>query len=321
MRKVLLASTALVAMSSASAMAADVTISGSAEFQYESYSTNTAFTGGGNGTSTDFDQDVNIKFSTVTDTGLTLSMDMGLNEGGGQDDQSLTIAGDFGSLKFESGDDGAAGAMDVDSDLVADSAQTILGASGDGTFVGKGSASVTGDSITYTLPSIAPGLSIAGSYSDAGTATKSDATELALKYVSTMEGATVTFAAQQGNVDDNGTADSGKSKSHYGVSIAMGALTIAAEANTIDLDSSNNDYEGSSIGVSYAVNDALTIAATSSSRDKKGTVTEASQTAASATYTVAPGLSVSLTVTDTEEGAGASKSTEDYSVLAINASF
>ena len=68
--------------------------------------------------------------------------------------RSLTIAGDFGSLKFESGDDGAAGAMDVDSDLVADSAQTILGASGDGTFVGKGSASVTGDSITYTLPSV-----------------------------------------------------------------------------------------------------------------------------------------------------------------------
>ena len=136
MRKVLLASTALVALGSASAMAADVTISGSAEWQYESYSTNTAFTGGENGSKTDFDQDVNIKFSTVTDTGLTVSMDMGLNEGGGQDDQSLTIAGDFGSIKFETGDDGVAAQTTLTQLLPKTRHRPFCGASGDGTFVG-----------------------------------------------------------------------------------------------------------------------------------------------------------------------------------------
>ena len=63
MRKVLLASTALVALGSASAMAADVTISGNTTWQYESYDKNGGFTGHLNGTSIDHDSDVDFKFT------------------------------------------------------------------------------------------------------------------------------------------------------------------------------------------------------------------------------------------------------------------
>ena len=89
-----------------------------------------------------------------------------------------------------------------------------------------------------------------------------------------MEGATVTITAQQGSIDDNGTADSDKSKSHYGVSIAMGALTFSAEANEIDLDNTDDDYSGSGLGISYAVNDALSVAVHQGTRDQDGTVAE-----------------------------------------------
>ena len=324
MRKVLLASTALVALGSVSAMAADVTISGSAEFQYESYSSSAAMSGGTNGTSTDFDQDVNIKFSTVTDTGLTVSMDMGLAEGGAQDDQSLTIAGDFGSISFESGDDGIAGQMDVDAALAADEAQSLITATDNSAFTGSGSASTTGDSITYKLPAMVPGLELGVSYSDSGTTNKSDATEIAARYTMSVDGATIVVAAQSGRIDDNGTAgaDTGQAESHYGLSITMGALTFAAEANSVDEDgTSGKTYEGGAYGLSYAVNDSLSVAAHNQSRDKTTGVAEFSQTAVSATYTVAPGLSVSATISDNELGSGSSKTSDDYTVIAINASF
>ena len=328
MRKVLLASTALVALGSVSAMAADVTISGSAEWQYESYSSSDTMTGPTNGSKTDFDQDVNIKMSTVTDTGLTVSMNMGLNEGGGQDDQSMSIAGDFGSISFESGDDGIAGQMDIDAAVAKDEHQSVNTATGNGAFLGSSSAGVTGDSITYKLPSMVPGLELGVSYSDAGTATKADATEIAARYTMSVDGATIVVAAQSGTIDDNGTAgaDSGQKNSHYGISLAMGAMTFAAESNSIDEDgTSGKTYEGGAYGFTYAISDVLSVAAHTQSRDKTGSgataVSEFSQTAVSATYTIAPGLSASVTIADNELGSGASKKSDDYTVLAIDASF
>ena len=82
MRKVLLASTALVALGSVAAMAAEVTISGTTTCQYESYTTKSGFTGAANGTSIDHDSDVDFKFVNTTDSGLTITMAVGLNEGG-----------------------------------------------------------------------------------------------------------------------------------------------------------------------------------------------------------------------------------------------
>ena len=66
MRKVLLASTALVALGSVSAMAADITISGSYNFIDMGDGENTA-----DETGTANEGDVNIKFSNTTDSGIT----------------------------------------------------------------------------------------------------------------------------------------------------------------------------------------------------------------------------------------------------------
>ena len=75
MRKILLATTAIVALSAGSAMAADITISGSFEFGYNDDSTNTGTNaagaaGGqltnGDGTSYGVEQDVNINMTSTT---------------------------------------------------------------------------------------------------------------------------------------------------------------------------------------------------------------------------------------------------------------
>ena len=74
MRKILLASTALVAFGTVAANAADVTISGTTDWHYINYD-NTSNSGALNGSYIDMDQDVDFKFSTTTDSGLTLTMD------------------------------------------------------------------------------------------------------------------------------------------------------------------------------------------------------------------------------------------------------
>jgi hypothetical protein len=323
MRKVLLASTALVALGSVSAMASDVTISGSAEWQYESYSKSGGFTGPNNGTKVDYNQDVNIKFSSVTDTGLTMSLNMGLDESGSWDDRTLSIGGDFGTLMFETGDDGIAGQMDIEADMAKDAHNSILASSGDDSFAGNGGAATTGDSITYKLPTMVPGLEMGISYSDAGTASKADAQEVALRYTAAVEGATIVIAAQNGQIDDNGSVgvNNGRTNTHYGVSVTMGSLAVAASTTERNIDGTDDDYSGSAFGLSYAVSDALTIAAHQAGRDQKGAVSKFDQTAVSASYSVAPGLSVSLTVTDNEEDTSGTKLSDDYTVLAIDASF
>ena len=78
MRKILLASTALVALSSVSAMAADITISGGYNFMFQN-DTKDEDTDSGSFAS---EGDVKIKFSNTTDSGLTTTLNYGLHETG-----------------------------------------------------------------------------------------------------------------------------------------------------------------------------------------------------------------------------------------------
>ena len=113
MRKILLASTALVAMSSVSAMAADVTISGSYETLYSMVDDD-------NGVTTDTDSlsssnDLDVSFSDTTDSGISMSYSTGFSSGA-QDDSTLTIAADFGTIMVTNADDDAVEGLDVDVD-------------------------------------------------------------------------------------------------------------------------------------------------------------------------------------------------------------
>ena len=117
MRKVLLASTALFALGSVSAMAADITISGGFELGYDSEADQS------DGTRITSETDWNVKFSNTTDTGITTSLNYGFDESGGVDDQNYSISGDFGTIAVANsadGDDGAVDGMDIEADTVAE---------------------------------------------------------------------------------------------------------------------------------------------------------------------------------------------------------
>jgi hypothetical protein len=106
MRKVLLATTALVAMGGVSAASADITLSGSASYNYITTSgtggQNTLAAGGpANAEDRDMSTtvDANIAMSSALDNGMSISGLVSLDEGG-VDDSGWSIAGDFGTLAF-----------------------------------------------------------------------------------------------------------------------------------------------------------------------------------------------------------------------------
>ncbi len=100
MRKVLLATTALIAVGTVQAASADVTISGSYEWQYNTW--DKSGTDYSSGTTSDNsitnEIDVNIGFSSTTDSGLSLGMGYSLIEGGSAESVGASISGDFGSI-------------------------------------------------------------------------------------------------------------------------------------------------------------------------------------------------------------------------------
>ena len=118
MRKVLLATTALVAMGGVSAASADISISMSSEFKYSTYSDNT-------GTSTDKDtyastQDMVVTGSAAFDNGMSGSVTIDMDEGGSADG-GFSITGDFGTVAFnDMGYDGGSSA-----DVTADEANYL----------------------------------------------------------------------------------------------------------------------------------------------------------------------------------------------------
>ena len=319
MRKVLLASTALVALGSASAMAADVTISGNTTWQYESYDKNGGFTGAANGTSIDHDSDVDFKFVNTTDSGLTITMAVGLNEGGSQDDQKLTIAGDFGSIRLSNDQEGVGDAAINAGGLVNDETTSLTAG------LGKyGTSMSTGNMVTYTAPSM-NGLSAAVSFADAGTATRSDVTEMRVAYSTAMDGTTIDIDYVSSSTDDNGTsaAKSGTDATSMGIKIGMGAVTFAANAATKSDNADTYDYASTTIGASYNLGNGAVIGVYQNTGDNdKDADYDYEQTAASITYTIAPGLTAGVTVTDTSMVANdGTKSNDDYTVIELSASF
>ena len=303
MRKILLASTALVAMTSASAMAADVTISGSYEALYKMVDDD--------GVTTDTDSlsssnDLDFSFSQTTDSGISMSYSTGFSSGS-QDDSTLTITADMGTIRITNADDDAVEGLDVDVDgYTAEEGRTTTPT------YGGGFSATTGSSVSYTLPSMMDGLTVAVAMSD-GTGDAKDV-GYGLKYAGTSGDVSFTLAAAASS-SDNGTAED--DRSHYGLSITTGGITIGAEINSEDRSDDTKDYESTGFGLSYAVSDALTIGGYSRTAET-GTASEKfEETAIGATYTIATGLSASITSTNSDiDTTGDSRV-----VIGLNASF
>jgi len=277
MRKVLLASTALFALGSVSAMAADITISGSTELVLDMGDSATQ-----DDSAFDSEHDIAITFSNTTDSGITMSMMYGMNDAANAaDDMETTISGDFGEIRYtQAGDEHALNDVDIEAGATAEEVFTRTTAAGLDSI-----GSLANNHMTYVLPSVVDGLYIAASAANDGTT--GEASSYAVRY--SASGLTAVYGQMKGHV---------VTTTHVGLAASFGDIGIAVAQNTDD--TANLDNKSVNIGLTYTMGDITFGYESESAEDGVTANNDEKHTAVGATYAIAPGLSASLTMAESD---------------------
>jgi len=340
MRKVLLATTALIAVGTVQAASADVTISGSFEWQYNTF--DKSGTDYSSGTTSDNsitnEIDVNIGFSSTTDSGLSLGMGYSLIEGGSAESVGASISGDFGSLGtgfFAEYGDKFATAVDVTADPASPWTASATGDLYD--TPGDEMVAATATGINYLSPDM-NGFQFSVGVSNAGTASHADTTAGGFQYAMAAGDASITLKyAMSSTADTAAGYGNGVDASSLGLVIGYGDATITMASNSAESDNTQSgatagggasgtafDYQSSGVGVSYVVSDSVKVAAYTASADNdKDADYDVSENGVSLTYTIADGLSASVTHTDMDvrDNDDTASTSGNYTVVAVNLSF
>jgi len=316
MRKVLFATTALVALGGVSAASADISVGGSASHNFVSGSG----TGGSPGYTSDSQSmsttvDFGLSGSNTLDNGMTVAGGIDLDEGG-YDDSGWTISGDFGTLAFGGYANDSFGAMSID--VTADEghggfskASAAAWADGEYGYKLPGDEYIGHSDISLALPAI-NGVSIAIGYGDGSTDSNNESYG-GVSYAMDAGDMTVTVAyAKQstgGSSDDNSQ---------------LAAKVAAGDATVTMISGESGAYSNTGIGVTYAVSDSLTVQAyTGSTESDTNSAYEVKDTGIGATYTITPGLSMSLTSNSYSGKNGTAADAEDgtTTTLALDVTF
>ena len=321
MRKILLATTALVAAGGVSAASA-IDISGSYGVEYYSESNTGGSADAADVSGDDFIDDGLISFSgeTTADNGLTFGGKMTLNHAAAIEDQGLYISGDFGYFMAGATDgvvDGMDNFMTPGSALVENGAITD-----NGTAVGLLTNTMIADNpgtekIGYRS-NVISGFQVGATYEDAGQA--ATANNDVSGYIVTYDAgfAKIGYANGTTNSTTSNGADTGRSQ--YGLGTTLGGVTLGLGFGTEKTAGANGAADTSKIdtrglGLSYSVNDATGLYATfTSSEEKIGSNAgdKMSSQTFGLSYTIAPGLtSILETASADYTDATAGSSTSD----------
>ena len=125
MRKILLATTALVAAGGISAASADISISGSSSFNYVTQSVQGAGEDNAEERDMSTEVDFSIKASSMLDNGMVATGQLDIHENSDKsiDDSGFTLSGDFGTVGFGGLANDAHGK--IETDITADEGTTI----------------------------------------------------------------------------------------------------------------------------------------------------------------------------------------------------
>ena len=310
MRKVLLTTTALVALGGISAASA-LDIKGYQRLTYSSWDDTASDESGGDNDSK-FADYTRLQFahSITTDAGMTASMRYRINNAA-ENYEEIKLSGDFGSLAI--GDYTSPGNFYYNSHIfngtfVDDNAQTFSGVS-QSAAASLMAATVVG--VAYETPSMG-GFSAMVARGDSGTTSVADPTEVGLTYSASMGGAGVTAHVIQASADDStGSAGDEQDNLEYGLTINSGPIdaryTYASNETKSAAGVTTNDVQTSEYSVSYKASDALTAAVIiTDSKDPKDTTNnpKLDQTIFAANYTIAKGLRLQASYVDFDyEGA------------------
>ena len=235
--------------------AADFSVTGSASITYD----DTNRGKGVNGNAFSMGNSLGFNASGETDGGLGVAVYYELDDDV-MDDYDMTISGDFGSIKFHgSGGSTAFGAVDDVTPNAYEEAWDIVdtdgaATSGSPTVIGGGSGA---NMFVYTSPDFG-GATLKAALVPSGNAAAAETyTDFAIAISpEAVEGLTLGYA-----ISNNTVAAGGKDndKSNMYIKYAISGFTVGAQAVDADHDTASSSQESVAYGVTYAVNDDLSI--------------------------------------------------------------
>jgi hypothetical protein len=302
MRKLLLTSSALVAVASISSYAvADVSVSGEFEWAYVQQAADQTAQ---DGDSFVMDNEIVISFSNKTDSGLTVGgkFEMDVDAANATTDESvLTISGGFGTFRLGQEDSmhETFGITEVD----------LIDEEGDGRYVGTNShtiaqhageqGSTDGNKIGYVTPKMG-GFQAGISVEDSGDNATTDMTAMGASYTFPIAGGSIVVKYNQSTKDGATDTDT----SNMGAQLNLGAMSLIISSMTNETGTTENQ-EGTGFGIKYDMGGGLTIAASATEVEDDADTSAGENEKYTANigevvYTVAPGLKAKVTYTDYE---------------------
>ena len=303
MRKVLLATTALVAFGGVTAANADISISGNYEWEYTQNDAGSTFGDDGH---------INIKGVIAADNGMTFTAMTVF--GGGSDAGSPNIEenyvrmdGDFGSVILGDVDgNGAASLMDGALGRNKD-IETQGGLGSEATHSGTADTAVFldgGADLIYMSPSVG-GLQIGfgADLTDADNSATDGAVDMAVTY--SMSGVSLYGGSTSGQEFD---------ESNFGASASLMGLNIGVGSKS---EGGTSQAKSNDVGVNYTLANGLKIAALSASGTGRDGTTKIKASNFGASYSIVPGVKLNA-----ESGVLTAAGVDtNYTWIAVNMSF
>ncbi len=294
---------------SSASFAGEMSVSGSAALSYTGLSTNSAVNPWAQGNSIKFNGGGDL------DNGMTVSVYYELDQGFNvYDDYNLKLGmGDMGTLSF-SGSSSSGSGVDKLKDIVP-SAYTPVYEATDSVDSGLIDASGNQQAGQWGYDITVGNAALSASYNpEPGTDNKEAETGFAIVYSGLMDG----LELSAGYFDDGDEAENDT----LGVKYTMGAVTAAYQMTKVDYAATGStDQDATHVGVSIAVNDALSVSAGQQSIEFDGKPEDEKNKGIGASYTMGSiSMSGGFNKLENKNGLSASEDIE-ASIFAISFAF
>lgn len=324
MKKLLMTTTALIALGGVTSALADLSISGNARWTYTTWTDKTLDDAGSGANNTSMGEVLQLWFNAdeTADSGMTYGAAARLRQvKDGFDRNWIYVGDDWGKVSL-----GRQFSPFTTGSLGANWRGTISGVQpGVGDVTGNAglittswvNPSGTAPKFIYNSPNIA-GITLGFSMADGGTKVataddgtksggKADSTAMRVNYSTDImdgTGLTLGYATETTKAVD-GAADSAKTDhSEVGAAVTSGDLTASViqlgKSQKPNVGATTSDQKATELEVAYAMSDALTVNVIMlNSKENKGTTKgdKFSSTELGAKYTIAPGLTANLIYT------------------------